>query len=323
MDVPKFDSPKKAAHFVLHTSALQNHHVMRTPMALLVLLPTLVDAQVDYFANDPVWRVRSVCNLQGGIGLPCISTDDHQYMLTGDTVIDGNIYKRTLRSGSTSGVWQGPLPASPDCINYITYGPERSFPIRQEGRALYVWNGDADELLFDFELEVGDVLPTSFNNYDESMQVTDLDSIQLNGEWRRVYTVSGTSTHTLIEGIGSDRGLFEPIGAILECGHDLECFSLNGESVYPGPECTIVMAIGGFEEQRIDIRFDAASALLTVAIPDGSAAMPIEVLDVNGRLCAQAQLSTTGGQIDLVALASGTYLVRIGARTERVVVARY
>lgn len=292
-------------------------------MAIFVLLPTLVGAQVDYFANDPVWRVTSVCNLQGGIGLPCISTDDHQYVLAGDTVIEGNIYKRTLRSGSTSGVWQGPLPASPDCINYLTYGPERSTPIRQEGRALYVWNGDADELLFDFDLEVGDMLPTSFNNFDESMEVTDLDSILLNGEWRRVFTVNGTASHTIVEGIGSDRGLFEPIGGILECSHDLECYSLNGESVYPGPECNIIMAIAGSEEQRIDIRFDAASALLTVVMPRGSAAVPVDVLDVNGRLCLQTRLNTTGGQIDLASLASGTYMVRIGARTERVVVARY
>jgi len=244
-------------------------------------------------------------------------------MLAGDTVIEGNIYKRTLRSGSTSGVWQGPLPASPDCINYLTYGPELSTPIRQEGRALYVWNGDADELLFDFDLEVGDMLPTSFNNYDESMEVMDLDSIQLNGEWRRVYTVNGGWAQTIVEGIGSDRGLFEPIGAILECGHNLECFSINGESVYPGPECNIVMAIAGSEEQRIDIRFDAASALLTVVMPGGPAAVPVDVLDVNGRLCLQARLNANGGQIDLTTLASGTYLVRIGERMERLVVARF
>jgi hypothetical protein len=292
-------------------------------MALFVLLPTLVGAQVDYFANDPIWRVRSVCNQAGMGGGPCITTDDHQFMISGDTLIEGTTYKRTLRYGSISPMWMGQGPAPAECTITYNYGPEISTPIRQEGRALYVWNGDADELLFDFDLEVGDMLPTSFINFDESIEVTELDSIQLNGEWRRVYTVNGGWAQTIVEGVGSDRGLFEPIGAILECGHDLECFSLNGESVYPGPECNIVMAIDGFEGQRIDIRFDAASALLTVAIPDGSAAMPVEVLDVNGRLCIQTRLNATGGQIDLASLARGTYMVRIGARTERVVVARY
>lgn len=296
---------------------------MRIPMTFFVLLPTLAGAQVDYLANDPVWRVTSVCNQLGSIGSPCIMTDDHQYMLAGDTLIAGHVYKSTLRTGSTHGSWQGQLPAPPSCIDHIIYGPERSTPIRQEGRALYVWNGDAEELLFDFDLEVGDMLPTSFNNFDESMEVVDLDSIQLSGEWRRVYTVSGTSTHTIVEGIGSDRGLFEPIGAILECGHDFECFSLNGESVYPGAECNIIMAIAGSQEQPIDIRFDAANALLTVVIPDGSAATAVQVLDVNGRLCLQTRLNATGGQVDLGSLAIGTYMVRIGARTERVVVARY
>lgn len=296
---------------------------MRTPLAILVLLPTLAGAQVDYFANDPVWRVASVCNQAGLGGGPCITTDDHQFMISGDTLIEGTTYKRVLRYGSISPMWMGQGPAPAECTITYNYGPELSTPIRQEGRALYVWNGDADELLFDFDLEVGDMLPTSFNNYEESIEVTDLDSIQLNGEWRRVYTVNGGWAQTIVEGVGSDRGLFEPIGAIFECGHNLECFSLNGESVYPGPECNIVMAIAGSEEQRIDIRFDAASALLTVVMPGGSAAMPVDVLDVNGRLCLQTRLNASGGQIDLASLASGTYLVRIGARTERVVMARY
>lgn len=296
---------------------------MRTSLALFVLLPMLAGAQVDYFANAPIWRVTSVCNQAGIGGGPCITTDDHQFILSGDTLIEGMIYQRTLRYGSISPMWTGPGPAPAGCTTMSSYGPELSTPIRQEGRALFVWNGEADQLLFDFDLEIGDVLPLAFNNSDPNIEVVDLDSVEINGEWRRVYTTSGGTAETIVEGIGSARGLFEPISDIFECGHNFVCFSLNGGPVYPGQECEIIMAVDGLLKQDIDIRFDPARALLTVLLPGGSAAMPAEVLDLNGRACLRTRLTATGGQIDLASLAAGTYLVRIGEHTERVVLARY
>ena len=219
-------------------------------------------------------------------------------------------------------MWMGPGPAPSNCTINYGYGPEISIPVRQEGRAMYVWNDNEDQLLFDFDMQVGEMLPLSFNNADPNIEVVDLDSIQLDGEWRRVFSISGGLAVTIVEGIGSDKGFFEPVSDIFECGHNLTCFSLNGESVYPGPDCEIIMAIDGLEEQDIDIRFDATSSVLTVLMPGFSAALPLEVLDVHGRLCHRTRLNGTGGQVNLAALSAGTYLVRIGARTERFVVSR-
>ena len=207
---------------------------MRTVITLIASLPLLASAQGDYFANNPIWRVTSVCNQAGMGGGPCIITDDHQYMLSGDTLINGTTYKRTLREGSISPMWMGPGPAPSNCTINYGYGPEISIPVRQEGRAMYVWNDNEDQLLFDFDMQVGEMLPLSFNNADPNIEVVDLDSIQLDGEWRRVFSISGGLAVTIVEGIGSGKGFFEAVSGIFEGGHNLTGFSLNGGAGDPG-----------------------------------------------------------------------------------------
>ena len=80
------------------------------------------------------------------------------------------------------------------------------------------------------------------------------------------------------------------------------------------------MALPESEKPRIDVRFNAVTSMLTVVLPGGTQAMPVEVLDQNGRSIRQTGLSGTGGQIALPGIASGTYMLRIGMRTERFVV---
>jgi hypothetical protein len=300
------------------------HHTMRSLALLLPLLPLVVGAQIDYLANDPVWRVSAVCSQAGMGGGPCITTDTYNYVLDGDTLIDGFTYQKVARAGTVSALWTGMQPAPLGCMGTSIYSGWSAHPIRQEGRAFHIWDGDSDELLFDFDLEVGDMLPLTANNYDPQIEVTDLDSIQLNGEWRRVYTVNGGWVQTIVEGIGSDRGLFEPITPEFECAYMFECFGTNGVAVYPdpGPDCTLALGVDGIRTDEARITFDEASAMLHVSMPNAKERVPLDILDTHGRLCVHTQFSGSSTQLDLAALANGAYLVRIGAHTERLVVAR-
>lgn len=294
---------------------------MRSLLPLIMLLPTIAQAQLDYLANVPGWRVYTGCNSQGWGGGPCITHDTHDYYLAGDTLIGGNTYRKVMRFGLLTHTWYGNWPPAETCTGVQTY-LEPSIPIRQEGRAFYIWAEGQDQLLFDFDLEVGDTLPLTYNNTDQIV-VVGLDSVEMNGAWRHRYALEGGVAQHIVEGVGSDNGLFEPISAIYECGHSLECFGLNGEPFYPSQSCLLGMQnVTEPVKEEISVILDNSAALLTVNLGSQMGVQPLHLFDAQGRLCLSTTLSGTIAQVDLRGLTSGTYLVNVGMYRERVVVVR-
>jgi len=56
-------------------------------LILFVLLQFAAVAQIpDYFANNPVWRQNSQCNLGGGNF--CITNENYVYRISGDSTIN-------------------------------------------------------------------------------------------------------------------------------------------------------------------------------------------------------------------------------------------
>ncbi len=84
--------------------------------------------------------------------------------------------------------------------------------IRQDSLKMYTHNGQQEELLYDFNLEVGDTLPQT-NHIMDIITVDSIYNIQVMDSYRKIYKLKGDYIfdNILIEGIGFDGGPFEVI----------------------------------------------------------------------------------------------------------------
>ena len=142
-----------------------------------------VQAQVaDYLEGDPVWRESWIFNYS------CFEVHNYMYYLDGDTVIGGFTYKKLNDRHHINIGWFGP-GTPPDYCTGLTYSDGFIYAIRQEGKRLFLFYQGTEYLLYDFDLEVGDTLPQTFNQYKDNVTVTAIDSLQVGNSYRKVLKV--------------------------------------------------------------------------------------------------------------------------------------
>jgi hypothetical protein len=202
----------------------------------LILCSTTIHAQhyIPFPSSNAYWRVDwfgEYCQNQS-------MNPRYQYILTGDTTMNGKIYSKIDRSGLCSQCCKAPY--SPQ-DGYI--GAYRQDTITK--KVFFIQNGMTDEqLLYDFSLRVGDTIKGFLLPYGPSgITVYSIDSILLDSiYYRRI----NSGAIQLIEGIGSSQGLIEPLIPYDPVGW-LICFNKNGETVYynnvSGDSCNIVNGI--------------------------------------------------------------------------------
>ena len=294
----------------------------RTTLLLSSLIASAVVAQ-NYLANDPVWRVHSVC----GVPAPCIAYDDYNYYAAGDSVIQGVTWTKVLRQGSYTLGWQSPNPPDPNCQGLHPYGPAYYGVklIRQEGRQLRIWDG-TDQLLHEFDLVVGSTLPLSSTNWNTDITVVAVDSVLIGTEMRARYELANSWAQYLIEGVGSSHGLFEPVSNFFDCGYGLDCFGLGADAFYPsagGSSCWLPMAV--HEVNAVGewtLAPNPADHVVTITT-NTSASQEVVVRDMHGRIVLRERLSSLPkASLDLSRLPSSCYALSIGEELpKRLVVA--
>ncbi len=160
---------------------------------------------------------------------------DTKYGLIGDTVINLTLYHKlyTLNDSVLS------------TINSIYFGA-----IREQAKKIYFVSKYCtyEVLMYDFTKNVGDTIKSlyteiSLASCDTLMKfsavVTSVDSILINGNYRRVLHFDQTYKNPFwIEGIGSNLGLTYPTSqqnSTCICEWDLICFKQNDEVLYLNP----------------------------------------------------------------------------------------
>ncbi|HRY32189.1 MAG TPA: hypothetical protein P5531_04410 [Bacteroidales bacterium] len=229
----------------------------QTVFSLLLASCTCLQAfsqENTYLSSNPVWRITSICNTGGY----CIQNEDYNYFTDGDTLVGQVQYKMMYRKGEGSYFWMSAPPVPPGCSGTYWYiNPQPSFLLRSEGKQMYIRElaDTAEHLLYDFDLEAGDSLPLTYNNFSNNVYVSFVDSFPTPQGYRKKFSLSGdTWSQYLLEGIGHDMGLTEPLQIPLECGYQLTCFSLDDTACYPaiGPGCNLPV---GHEEKDLDDAF--------------------------------------------------------------------
>lgn len=262
------------------------------------------------------WRVNYI-NDNGSAGA-YFTHDHYRYTFDGDTLINDLLYHKLYKGGHS---WAEDFFAG-GTYNHVYYSGIFSGAIREEGsRWFYLGGPEATQefLLYDFSLNPGDPLPITFNNYIEGMVVTNVDTVVINNIPRRrmfIEGYNGPSATCIIEGIGSNTGLIEPI-QMFEPIWYLVCYAENGEPVWNegGGVCDItvdVKIIPGFTTGKLLVFPDPVIDNASVRFPALAEKGVLSVYDDTGRLQEQESLSAGQTGSDITAnLKPGLYFIFI------------
>lgn len=193
---------------------------------VFIFLTTFTCKAQDYIPfpdSNATWKVVVLPYPPG----PIIWYAQHyDYILSEDTIILGQQYSKLLKKDYNV-----------ECSQIFT-GPYYYGGIRNDtmNKKVYYFPYDQNQefLLYDFDLEIGDTVPQTWNNYSyPDLYVDAIDSTYINNSYRKryIYLEQGYDIGIgVIEGIGAETGLLEPI-EMFEVIWYLRCFYQN-DSIY-------------------------------------------------------------------------------------------
>jgi hypothetical protein len=280
-----------------------------------------VIAQVPiYFPNGSKWRMENT-DFQNN---PFVTKFDYVYNLTGDSIIGQNVYKKIELFAFAHEEWIGSTVPNPN-VTFNSWTTNSVLGtngglIRQVGKKVYCrrdLNGQStDTLLYDFDLEIGDTLPITLIQSDSNIIVTGKDSILINSNYIKVFTLNSLTCSKLIEGIGSENGLFESMNQNLNESPELLCYVINQTSFYPtlGAICEFNVGISKtVVENNFEVYPNPVFDILTIKYPSINKDQKIAVYDISGREHSfKCEFVMEGfSKIDVSNLDSGIYFLRL------------
>ena len=175
-------------------------------------------------------------------------------------------------------------------------------------------NNNQEELLYDFSLNPGDTLPHAYNNQYEYAIVFSIDSVLVGNQYRKRFNLEYTETGAteIIEGIGSNAGLLEPLFQF-EDNYRLGCFNFY-DSVYYPDYSSLCDLISGFKELRInnkslEIFPNPANRQVTIFCKDGTTIEEVIIYNITGQIVHQEK--PVNNIIDISELQPGMYIIEV------------
>jgi len=240
-----------------------------------------------------------------------------RYGLNGDTVLNGKVYTKVYSLYDST-------VTNPLSTYYAA--------IREENRRIYtIVENSGEEILYDFNLSVGDTL---FHHYSLTFHapqefyniVSNVDSLQLfNGEYRKYLDFWGPSlSDRVVEGIGSIywKGLFNPLESTIATNGDqfsLECFKQDETIIYLNNPycdhcfCELYTGISDTKSrEQLTITPNPFSKLTTVELANNLTNATLTIYNLFGQEQLQI-MNLTGHTIILNRenLSAGLYILRI------------
>lgn len=286
---------------------------------MLVHLYLMTGAQTGQYHSFPEanaqWNVSSqaccATNCPGPpFPNPVFIDYEYSYFISGDTVINALTYNKIYRSGSS----HEHCFFGSSVNNWYFENNDYFGGLRQDTANRTVFYipefGTSECLLYDFDLAVGDTLNGNCQWIPDCAVVSDIDSILVGNNYRKRFNLSGmASMYSLIEGIGSTAGLFEPL-CPFEYSGNLSCFIENGQTMYPDT----ITACNNFTglsvpEGRTHIKVfpNPFSAEFSVQITGPSSTGTWSVYDIQGRLVNQGTYSKNSFYVQRGDLNAGLY----------------
>jgi hypothetical protein len=247
------------------------------PFLFLILLTATfsTNAQVpDYFADAPEWQQGRLCYMNNDQ-----ENWDFVYYLDGDTIVNSTTWHKVYKRGTYE--VSGFCGSGGYSYNFLR------LLIRQDSMKIFVYENSNSELLYDFDLSVGDTLPVTYFQMANNIVVDSIGTIMINGTVRRQYFLAGPPISlpeaNIIEGIGSNHGLIEPIGDQLNCGYYFHCFSVN-DIVEVGTDCNFEVSTQElFAETEITLSPNPVKNKMTISFPATASVESVKCYNQEGR----------------------------------------
>jgi hypothetical protein len=168
-----------------------------------------------YFQNNPVWQVKHTIMAQTPCGV--VLTREYSISPT-DTSINGTLCKRLMKKEQSLGTqvltmppftpYTCPNPQAP----YYQSTPQVYAYVRSVGKQIFIRQLNSintEQLLYDFNLNIGSITNTATCLYNSSQTITAIDSVSTPNGFRKRY-FSGSNNLVFIEGIGHPMGFVPP-----------------------------------------------------------------------------------------------------------------
>jgi hypothetical protein len=281
---------------------------MKTHRLLIALLMLLVSLTVQAQTIDPSseWRVDYQQSWYPGEFWNNLYRD----YIDGDTIINSFQYNKVFHSGYS---FDGIFPVG----EVYTYDHVLHGFLREENSKWYTYYENNDEILFDFTLNINDTVHSaySFLTGDYPIIVTAIDSILVDGDYKRRLQLNEPGAEYIIEGIGATSGLFENM-YFFEWYSQLVCYARNGVSVWGESTEDCDLAVNIFEKQGntgpISIFPNPAKDFTMLSIPSGLENVSFQLIDLVGRIVYQDSFESSSiNKIQLTSYHSGIYLAII------------
>jgi hypothetical protein len=315
---------------------------------------TQSEAQTSVYHPFPdsgiVWREhaggvdnsnRSCSPYCSGAG-PCIETDNYEFFLSGDTIIGSFTYKRIFKTGSTEGSWVGPGYCQPGHYNYVISYFSNIYigGLRQDSLQRKVFIDPAgsveDDLLYDFNLNVNDTLPVTFNNSQSYSKnyVSVIDSVLIGNSYHQRFWINSHHTDStitsnfvsLIEGVGSTWGLIFPIDFYSfpsDWRSSLLCVTIDSLPVYPDTAtvCELVTRVKESKEENFVLLYpNPADQHLSIRILSSASKQATAIImNTIGEMLQQSTITEPQSEISISTLPAGIYFLQLKMESGSVV----
>ena len=249
-------------------------------------------------------------------GVPTPELVTESLMISGDTLVDGELYKKVLRKlSSETQYWHGSL-------EYDLYGIIKE---EESGKVFYKpKEQEIEYLLYDFGMNVNDTAVMYWcqnPNCEVHVRIDSIATQHIAGSERKVFYVSSKDTfsdwiwlNTWVEGIGAMEGLLYSCHVVSAGGitlHELLCYHEDGELVWQNPiyNTCLIDNNDGIQDNTVGFSVQVYPNPTRERVTiDGAEAAEVQVYNILGQLVKTVRGTN---EIDLSGLVEGVYLVRI------------
>lgn len=283
-------------------------------LSLSVTLSAFCQAYVPFPTDSARWRM-AYRDFTDGLQIGT----DYEYLIDGDTIINTKSYHKLLLKYYG---WQK------SSVNEEYGGAFRDDTLTKK---IYYIRPDSthEELLYDFDLQIGDTLanPFSIDQYSyDTLIVVKIDSVLYGNVYRKrigfdLYYCDDFDTIYHIAGIGSNFGLLQPAFCLFEVSDYLICMTHHDSLIYSydpaAVSCPVVTSIASLFPnsaiEKIDVFPNPANKVISLRF-DGQERgyYTISIFNSLGRIVLKDYLLPGNSAIiNVEALPSGIYYFRL------------
>lgn len=261
------------------------------------------------------WRI-----LRGYNDGVCANWYNSIYYVDDTIVHNGSVFYKIFESGE---FYQEVINPPGPCDETYYYTAEYRGAIRTENGKTYQLNGGEENLLMDFTLNVGDTL---FSYISPGLVIGSIDSVLVGAEYRKRFNFSnGDICNWMIEGIGHEAGLFEPMSLILEFASEFHCYGENNIPLFGDTNCILNVGYEDFSIQNNNVSIYPNPTFGKFTIDASELTNTIKsyfLTDICGKMILQENINLANNnviEIDLSKYISGIYFLRLNTVNQGIV----